>query len=128
MNVAIKKLDLVFSQYVRLRDADVHGFITCVSCRKETRWQDSNCCHYADRKNMATRWHEENNHAGCVDCNWHNKGFHIHEYGKFLDSTYGLGTCDKLMALAKTDVHFSNADLEEKIIYYKLRVKEYGKI
>jgi hypothetical protein len=29
-----KELDRVFSEYIRKRDADLDGYITCVSCKK----------------------------------------------------------------------------------------------
>lgn len=58
-----RALDDIFSKFIRLRDADVHGNITCVSCKKKIPWEKSNCCHYADRKHTATRWDELNNHA-----------------------------------------------------------------
>jgi len=124
---AKRKLDDVFSKFIRLRDSDVHGLITCVSCKEKIRREDSNCCHYADRQHMATRWDEENCHAGCIKCNCFNKGFHIHEYGKFLDFTYGPGTAERLIQKSKTTVHISSEQMEGMVRIYKLKIKEYEK-
>ncbi len=123
----IVKLDDVFSKYIRQRDANVYGYIICISCKKQLMWKESSCCHYANRQHMATRWDELNNHAGCNECNCLNKGFHIHEYGKFLDLTYGNGTAEGLIQKSHTIVKFSLFEIQEKIMYYKLRNKEYEK-
>ena len=115
----IKQLDKVFSEYIRKRDSDINGYITCVSCKKKVHWKEANNCHFADRQHMATRWHEQNNHAGCVRCNAFDVGFHIHEYAKFLNQTYGDGTADSLIQMSRFTIKFSNVELAEKIQYYK---------
>ncbi|NBQ17666.1 recombinase, partial [bacterium] len=35
-----KELDRVFSEFIRKRDADLDGYITCVSCKKKVHWKD----------------------------------------------------------------------------------------
>jgi hypothetical protein len=117
-----KELDRVFSIYIRQRDANEYGYITCVSCKKAVHWQEANNCHYADRQHMATRWDERNCNSGCVQCNAWNKGFHIHEYGKWLNNTYGDGEADRLIALSRTVAKFNSVDLETMIEYYKSKI------
>lgn len=124
---AIEKLDGIFSIYIRRRDANLHGFITCISCKKQITWKESSCCHYANRQHMATRFDEINNHAGCTECNCLNKGFHIHEYEKFLDLNYGIDTAQMIIDKSRIITKFTLKEIQEKIIYYKLRNKEYEK-
>ena len=119
-----KELDRVFSEFIRKRDADLDGYITCVSCKKKVHWKDSNCCHFVDRQHMATRYDETNCNAGCVQCNAWDKGFHIFEYQKFLDKKYGPGTSENLMKMRHFTIKFSVAELEEKIKLYKQVNKE----
>lgn len=122
-----RTLDDIFSKFIRIRDSDVFGYITCVSCKIKVKWEDANCCHYANRQHMATRWDEVNNHAGCYYCNCFNKGFHLHEYGKYLDENYGPGTAEGLMIKSQTVAHISTEDMKDLIKTYKLKIKEYGK-
>lgn len=35
------KLDRIFSEYIRLRDADNNGYIRCISCGKIVFWKDT---------------------------------------------------------------------------------------
>lgn len=118
-----KELDRVFSIFIRQRDSDSQGYITCVSCKKKVRWEESNNCHFADRQHKSTRWDEINCNAGCVKCNAFDKGFHIHEYGKFLDKKYGKGTADDLIFKSRLVAKFTKSDLIELINKYKKLIK-----
>lgn len=119
----VKELDRVFSIFIRQRDSDENGYITCVSCKKKVHWTEANNCHFADRRHYSTRWDEENCNAGCVSCNGFNQGFHIFHYTKFLDNKYGEGTAEKLLKISMFTFKISTKELEEKIDYYKLLIK-----
>lgn len=123
----VRTLDDTFSKFIRLRDADVHGMVTCVSCGTRIAWKDSVCCHYANRQHYATRWDEVNNHAGCYYCNCFDKGYHLHEYRKFLDDRYGPGTSEDIMIRSRVEKTYSDEELRELITHYKLKIKEYEK-
>ena len=59
----IKKLDTVFSQYVRLSNADDRGYCTCVTCGKKGQMEDrrnNQAGHFISRANYSTRWDERN--------------------------------------------------------------------
>ena len=62
----IKKLDNVFSQYIRRRFA-VNGITKCVTCGKEDFWRggEMQAGHFISRKHYATRWNETNVQSQC---------------------------------------------------------------
>ena len=66
----VKKLDAVFSQYIRLKDADEFGNATCFTCGKVDHWKKLQNGHFQSRKHYATRWDEMNCQVQCVSgCN-----------------------------------------------------------
>jgi hypothetical protein len=72
-----KQLDKVFSEYIRLRDADSQGYVWCVTCGKPHYWSDGhqvNCGHFIPRGRKATRFDERNCHGQCVQCNMYKSG------------------------------------------------------
>ena len=46
----VKKLDAVFSQYIRLSNTDKHGYCTCVTCGKKYFWKQIQAGHFMSRK------------------------------------------------------------------------------
>jgi hypothetical protein len=39
----VKKYDAVFSQYIRLRDADKNGICSCITCGAKVHWKNIQC-------------------------------------------------------------------------------------
>ncbi len=69
-----------FSLYIRLRDADNKGIITCITCGAKHFWKGTNqvnAGHFMSRKHNATKYDEMNVHGQCVACNkyGYGKGF-----------------------------------------------------
>lgn len=64
----IRKLDEVFSRYIRLRDADEHGYIRCISCGRIHHFNETDCGHFINRSHMATRFDEQNCNGQCRSC------------------------------------------------------------
>lgn len=72
-----KKADGIFSKYIRLRDADEHGYVTCITCGKKHFWSNGhsiNCGHFISRSRKAVRYNEMNCHGQCVACNKYRNG------------------------------------------------------
>ena len=61
----VKKLDAVFSQYIRLSNADKNGYCTCVTCGKKYFWKQIQAGHFMSRKHYSTRWLEDNVKPQC---------------------------------------------------------------
>lgn len=68
-NKIIKKLDAVFSEYIRLRDSDSKGIIICPLCWKRIFRKYAQNMHFISRWVLKYRFSEKNCHAGCMRCN-----------------------------------------------------------
>jgi len=122
----IKKLDKIFSEYIRLRDADDEGFVVCCTCGVIKHYTKVDCGHFQSRRHMATRWDEINVSTQCKSCN----GFHAGEqfkYAQFIDKNYGKGRALILESLARGTKKWSNTDLQEMIDEYSTLLKEQKK-
>jgi len=71
-----KKLDKIFSEYIRRKYSDEKWMITCISCEKVIPWKESHNCHWIGRGNRQYRFDEENCRPGCAWCNTFNQEFH----------------------------------------------------
>ena len=122
----VKKLDNIFSQYIRLREADSSGFVECFTCGKKDHWKKLQNGHFQSRRHYATRWDERNCQVQCVDCNMFKAGEQF-LFAKALDNKYYDGISDELYITAQTIVKFSNLDIELLITKYKDIVKDLNK-
>lgn len=64
----VKKLDKVFSQYIRLRDALPNGTFRCISCGRIKPFEQADAGHFHSRRHMSTRFDELNVSAECRYC------------------------------------------------------------
>ena len=64
----VNKLDKVFSQYIRLRDAMPSGVFRCISCGQIKPISKADCGHFYSRRHMSTRFDEDNCNAECSYC------------------------------------------------------------
>ena len=117
----VKKLDVVFSQYVRLSNADSRGFCTCVTCGKQGHWKTGGiqAGHFISRKHYSTRWDERNVKPQCVACNVYRSG-EQYKYSLYL----GNNLSEELYSKSKNIVKFTNVELEELISTYSTKVKK----
>jgi hypothetical protein len=117
-------LDKVFSQYIRLRDANNWGLCFCVTCGNPFHWKGGDAGHFIQRNRMAVRFDERNVNAQCKKCNRFDSGMQ-HDHGKAIDKKHGKGTADLLSNLGK--VRGSKLDIyyvEEKITEYRIKIKQ----
>lgn len=121
----VKKLDNVFSQYIRLRNADEHGNTECFTCGKKDHWKRLQCGHFMSRKNYSTRWSEANCQVQCAACNVFRYG-EQYVFGTNLDKKYGKGTADELYKASREIVKLSNDDLNEKIDLYQTKLQDFS--
>lgn len=115
----VKKLDTVFSLYIRLRYADNRGMAKCFTCGKVDHWKKLQAGHFQSRRHYSTRWNEENVQVQCQSCNLYNQG-QQYIYAKNL----GLELAESLSLKAQKLVKFSIVDLEEMIAHYQHEVKK----
>lgn len=108
----IKKLDTVFSIYIRRRYA-VNDIAECVTCGKKDHWSKLQCGHFMSRKHMATRWDENNCQVQCAGCN-------VFRYGEqYLFSQYlGDNLSQQLYIKSKEVCKFTDVELQDMIEHY----------
>lgn len=115
----VKKLDVVFSQYIRLSNADKNGYCTCVTCNKKFHWKEIQAGHFMSRKHYSIRWDERNVKPQCVACNVYRAG-EQYKYSLYL----GNNLSQKLLEESRELRKFTNIELEEMISDYSDRLKK----
>jgi len=116
----VKKLDAIFSEYIRLRKANKQGIVTCYTCGKKAYWkgQGMQNGHFMSRKSYSTRWEELNCQVQCYACNVMRYG-EQYKYGLELQKEYTKDLPEQLLIQSKQIKKFSNIDLEDMINKYK---------
>lgn len=117
-----QRLDQVFSEYIRLRDANNNGFCKCISCGDMWQWRIMQNGHYTDRRHIKTRYDERNCHAQCFNCNIGLRG-NIEKYKRAIISKYGVQVLEELESAKRSFEKWTVADYQEKIVYYRDQVK-----
>jgi hypothetical protein len=112
----IKKLDTVFSLYIRQRYS-INEISKCFTCGKEDHYKKLQCGHFQSRRHYSTRWDEINCQVQCAGCNVFKYGEQF-IFGKNLNLEFGEGTSEELYLKAKQIIKFSNNDLEDLITNY----------
>lgn len=118
----VKKLDSVFSQYIRLKDAK-DGIATCVTCGTKDEWKNMQNGHFVSRGKYSTRWSELNCHVQCLRCNVFLKGNYIN-YTLYMIDRYGREKVDELKSESMELAKFSSQQLKEMIDFYSGEVKK----
>ena len=119
-----KKMDTLFSQYIRQKYANHEGYCICVTCGRPVNWKyECDAGHYRPRQHNKTRFDERNVHPQCKSCNGA-EGGEQHRHGVYIDKTYGEGTSEELYRLSKESCPYSISDYEEMIADLKERLKE----
>lgn len=113
----IKKLDSVFSKYIRRKDA-IDDVAKCVTCGVERHWKELQCGHFQSRSHYTTRWDELNVGVQCISCNIFKNG-QQYLFSRYLDKHYGEGTSNELFLKSQTLGKFTTNEIEEMIKKYK---------
>jgi hypothetical protein len=74
VKILVDDLDIIFSQLVRLKEADENGMVKCYTCDDVKHWKQMQCGHFVSRAKMPTRFSEKNCRPQCKDCNEHKGG------------------------------------------------------
>jgi len=115
-------LDRVFSNYIRIRNADINGFIRCITCGKQAHWKRADCGHYVKRGHSGTRFNEQNCGEQCHFCNRMRNG-EEQAHRMYIEKTYGEGTSDLLKQKGRFPFTMTEEEYIEKINYYRLAVE-----
>lgn len=119
LSTVIDDLDTVFSQFIRLRDSDENGYITCY-CGAVVYWTEADNSHYMPRAHMNTRFSDENCNSSCKKCNEVLKG-NLLVYGQWLEGKYP-GLVEALEGQAAVRYDYTVSEIKELISYYSKEV------
>lgn len=123
----INTLDRVFSEFIRLRDADSNGICRCISCSNIFHWKQGDAGHFVQRDRMAVRYNPANVNAQCPRCNRFRSG-EQYEHGKAIDRKFGHGTADMLRGMGQArGAKIDRFWLMTQIEVYRKKVKELKK-
>ena len=113
-----KKLDAIFSKYIRWYYADANGYVECYTCGVTKPVKEMQCGHFQSRRHYATRWHTDNCIPQCVKCNMFMQG-NIWVYGNKLKAEIGDVKFNKLIQLSNSTVKYTQQDYLNMLEYYK---------
>jgi hypothetical protein len=112
----VKRLDTIFSQYIRQKYA-VDGMTACVTCGTVKTWKEMQNGHYMSRGHLPTRWDETNCAPQCMACNVFKKGNYT-EYALWMIETYGMEKLAALKLKANSGTKITTVEIKEMIEKY----------
>jgi len=118
----VKKLDAIFSKYIRRRFAE-NDISECYTCGKKDHWKNLQCGHFMSRRFYSTRWDDKNCQVQCAGCNVFRYGEQF-KFSVHLDKEYGEGTAEMLEYNSKQLLKISMPQLKLLILKYEELVKE----
>ena len=120
----INELDVIFSGYIRTREASKEGIVACYTCDNLYHWSKIQCGHYIKRCETLLRWDIRNARPQCVKCNCLLNG-NMEEYTKRLEIEYP-GITNQLKEESKEVNKYSREDLKQLTIAIreKLRISK----
>lgn len=109
---------------VRLKAADEHGMVVCVTCGCRRHYKDNmQGGHFISRGKMATKLTEENVHPQCSGCNLPGAGVEA-AYGLWMLDVYGKEFIEELHFTSRKVKKYLRHELEDIIAELKAEVKE----
>lgn len=118
----VKKLDAVFSQYIRLLSVDTIWNCECVTCWDIKSWKEMQNWHFISRSNYKYRRDEKNCHVQCMRCNVFLSWNYI-RYTLFMQKLLWENIVEEMIN-DKQLVKITTPQLEEMIQHYTACVKE----
>ena len=120
----VKKLDAIFSKYIRWYYADANGYVECYTCGVTKPVKEMQAGHFQSRRHYATRWHTNNCRVQCQKCNIWEQGQQF-IFGNKLKAEIGDVKFNELIQLSNSTAKYTQQDYEDMIAYYK---KELNKL
>ncbi len=114
----VKKLDTLFSLYIRLKATDKKGFLKCYTCGVKKHYKNyMQCGHFISRRHYILRWSEKNARPQCYGCNVMSQGKQ-YQFAINLNKEYGYDIAEELLQESRKTAKFSNDDLLSLINRY----------
>lgn len=126
--VLIKEADEVFSEYVRVRDAEPFtGIVTCFVTGWKDHWKKCDAAHLFGRGLLPIRWNELNVNATTVKSNRLDQDHQFQYITKFI-ARHGNEAYESLHKLGCSLMKPTRSDIQEIIDKYSEKVKELRKL
>jgi hypothetical protein len=116
----IKKLDAIFSEYIRRKYADKNGIVKCYTCNKRAYWKGEGMQngHFISRSSRILRWNEQNCRPQCYACNCMRYGQN-YIFAMNLNKEYGYDIAAELLQKSRQLIKQTDYELEDLIKRYK---------
>lgn len=121
MTYSLDTLDKLFSEYIRLRDADKYGMIRCISCGKRVKWKNADAGHYVSRRHLNLRFDDKNVNAQCTICNRLKSG-NLEKYKRGLIMKHGRLVIDYLESMKNENRQFIDFEIELMCLHYQKQI------
>lgn len=118
----VKKLDRIFSQYIRKKDLK-NECNRCYTCKKIITYEETDAGHYITRQHMATRFDERNVKPQCRRCNRFQSGC-ADEFALHLLEDYGADVLAELNQAKWTPTKVDDLTIIGMQMDYKERLKK----
>lgn len=113
----VKKLDKVFSEWLRQSYADKDGMVICYTCGNRLHWKEIQNGHFFSRARQNTRWLPENCRPQDYRCNVALSGNYIIYTRKML-AEMGEEKLDEMEKLSRSTSKITTPQLKEMIDHY----------
>ena len=121
----VKKADSVFSTFIRLRDSDRHGIVTCPLCWARIPRQKAQNMHFITRACWLYRYDEMNCFWWCMRCNVILNWNYI-IYTRFMQDKFWIEKVDEMIRNSKKIYKLQTFELEEIIEKYTTKIQKYA--
>jgi hypothetical protein len=118
----IRKIDRVFSQYVRQSEADKSGNARCFTCEVVRPWWEMDCGHFQSRQYMAGRWLRMNAAVQCRECNV--LSGEQYRFARRLDEVHGPGTAELIERLVRQGRPYTITQLKKQFKFWSERLAD----
>lgn len=119
-----RQLWKVMSEWIRRKDADINGYVKCVTCGCKKHWKEMDAGHYIPKTAGLGMYFCENNiHPQCTYCNRFLHG-NIQRYAIFMQETYGNQILKLLEHQRHQIVSISPMEYTRLIEYYKNKINK----
>jgi len=118
-----RKLDNLFSVYIRILHADLNGYVKCISCGKLLHFSKIDCGHFVNRncKNETLRFSPKNCFPQCRHCNFYYEG-NPAGYALEIIEKFGLEHLKSLFLTQSTSFSFSDSEYKILLRYYNQEI------
>lgn len=123
-----KKAWKLFSEWIRRKDADNEGVVSCVTCSWRGPWKESQAGHFIDGRNNTVLFDERLVHVQDARCNVFLKGNKV-AYTAFMMRKFGytVTQIEEFNNLRHKTRQMKRCDYEALITDYTMKLEELNK-